>query len=244
MHRWTPKDGISTFREPSNMANGNAFDRQGRLVTCEHATSRLVRMEEDGEMKVLASHYDGRELNSPNDVVVKKDGAIYFTDPEAGRREFFGIPRPQDLPFCGVFRLGPNGELDLLVDDFQVPNGLCFSVDESKLFVNDTARRHVRSFDVSPEGNVSGGAVWAELGGSEGERPPDGMKVDSAGNLFTTGPGGIHFFDSEAHRLGAILLEENVANFAWGDEDLCSLFVTASTSLYRVRLKVPGLPAF
>lgn len=244
MYRWTGVDGITVFRQPSNMANGNAFDHHGRLVTCEHATSRLVRLEHDGSIRVLASHYDGKELNSPNDVVVKGDGSIYFTDPDSGRKDPWGVPRERDLPFCGVYRLSPDGELTLLVDDFVIPNGLCFSLDESHLFVNDTARRHIRLFDVRSDGTITGGEVWADVGGVEGERPPDGMKIDTQGNLFCTGPGGIHVFAADGARIGVIRVPENVANFAWGDSDLQSLFITASQSLYRTRVKVPGLPSF
>jgi gluconolactonase len=244
MLRWSDDEGIRTFRDPSNMANGNAFDARGRLITCEHATSRLVREEDDATMTVLASHYEGRELNSPNDVVVKRDQSIYFTDPDSGRKEFWGIPRDRDLPFCGVYRLDPDGELKLLVDDFEIPNGLCFSRDESQLFINDTKLRHIRRFQVEDDGTISGGEVWAELGGGDGDRPPDGMKIDSGGTLFCVGPGGIHLFDEEGQRLGVVNIEENVANFAWGDDDLMSLYVTAATSLYRLRVKVTGLPAF
>lgn len=243
MRRWTPAEGVSTFRRPSNKANGNAYDRGGRLVTCEHASSRVTRTEPDGAIVALATHYKGKELNSPNDIVVRSDGAIFFTDPDFGRREYYGVPRPSELDFCGVYMIRPDGELRLLVDDFGQPNGLCFSLDERRLFVNDSPRRHIRVFDAA-DAQLSGGEVWAETGGGEGERTPDGMKVDSAGNLFCVGPGGIHVFDGEAKRLGVILVAENVANFAWGEDDLKSLLITASKSLYRLRLKVPGLPAF
>ena len=243
MRRWTPEEGISTFRKPCNMANGNAYDRQGRLVTCEHASSRVTRTEPDGTIVPLATHYEGKELNSPNDIVVRSDGAIFFTDPEFGRRQYYGVPRASQLSFRGVYMIRPNGELRLLVDDFGQPNGLCFSLDEKRLFVNDSPRRHIRVFDVE-DGRLSGGEVWAETGGAEGERTPDGMKIDTAGNLFCVGPGGIHVFDGDGNRVGVILVPENVANFAWGEDDLQSLLITASKSLYRLRIEVPGLPAF
>ena len=243
MRRWTPAEGITTFRKPCNKANGNAYDRRGRLVTCEHASSRVTRTEPDGSITPLATHYKGKELNSPNDIVVRSDGTIFFTDPEFGRREYYGVPRPSELDFRGVYLIRLDGELRLLADDFGQPNGLCFSLDERRLFVNDSPRRHIRVFQVDGD-TLSGGEIWAETGGGEGERTPDGMKVDSAGNLFCVGPGGIHVFDGEAVRLGIILFPENVANFCWGEDDLMSLLVTASKSLYRVRLKVPGLPAF
>ena len=240
MRRWTPEGGVVTFRQPSNKANGNAHDMQGRMVTCEHATSRVTRTEADGTITVLASHYQGRELNSPNDVVVKGDGAIYFTDPVFGRREFFGLPREQDLDFQGVYRIAPgDGSLSLLADDFEQPNGLCFSLDESRLFINDTPRKHIRVFDVQPDGHLANGRLWAEVSG-EGEGLPDGLKCDSQGNIYCTGPGGIHVFDNEAKCLGVILMPEKTANFTWGDNDLKTLFATSSTSLYRLRVKVPG----
>jgi gluconolactonase len=244
MRRWTPAEGISTFRKPCNMANGNAYDRQGWLVTCEHASSRVTRTEPDGTITTLATHYDGKELNSPNDIIVRSDGTIFFTDPDAGRRKYFGIPRERELDFCGVYLITPGGELRLLVDDFAQPNGLCLSLDERRLFVNDTPRRHIRMFEVAEDDRLTGGAVWAETGGGEGERTPDGMKFDSAGNLFCVGPGGIHVFGADAARLGVIKVPENVANFAWGEDDLKSLLITASASLYRIRVEVPGLPAF
>jgi gluconolactonase len=243
MRRWTPAEGIATFRKPCNMANGNAYDRGGRLVTCEHASSRVTRTEADESIVALATHYKGRELNSPNDVVVRSDNTIFFTDPDFGRRPYYGIPRESQLTFRGVYLITPDGELRLLVDDFGQPNGLCFSRDETRLFVNDSPRRHIRVFNVEGYG-LSGGEVWAETGGVEGERTPDGMKIDSAGNLFCVGPGGIHIFDRDGRRLGVILVPENVANFTWGEDDLKSLLITASTSLYRLRVEVPGLPAF
>jgi gluconolactonase len=151
------------------------------------------------------------------------------------------MPRPQELDFQGVFRVGPSAkETILLVDDFERPNGLCFSLDEARLFINDTARKHIRVFDVGRDGSLSKGRVWAE---TKGDKPgaPDGMKIDSAGNLYCTGPGGIHVFDRDANALEIIETPENTANFAFGDDDMRSLFITASTSLYRTRVKTPGL---
>lgn len=241
MRCWTPGDGIATYRKPSNKANGNAFDAEGRLVSCEHATSRVVRETPQGTLEVLASHYEGKELNSPNDIVVKSDGSIYFSDPTYGRiREDLGLLREPQLGFQGVYRLSPDGrELRLLAGDFTQPNGLCLSIDERALFVNDTMRKHIRRFDVLPDGGVAGGDVWAE---TVGEEPgvPDGMKVDAAGHLFCTGPGGIHVFDKEAKLLGVIRPPERPANFVWGGDDHCILFVTATTSLYCLRTRIPG----
>ncbi len=243
MRRWSEAGGVTTFRRPSNKANGNAYDPAGRLVTCEHATSRVTRTEPDGALSVLATHFEGRELNSPNDVVVKRDGAICFTDPNYGRREYFGVPREQELDFQGVYRIAPDGALSLLADDFAQPNGLCFDGPEARLFVNDTERGHIRVFDVGDGGAVTGGGVWAEVTG-ELAGAPDGMKTDSEDHVYCTGPGGIHVFAPDAACLGVILVPEGVANFTWGDGDLRSLFITASTSLYRTRVRVPGRPAF
>jgi len=154
MYRWDENDGVSVLREPSHMANGNTWDREGRLLTCEHATARVSRVDTNSKYEVLASHYRGCELNSPNDIVVKRDGSIYFTDPNSGRSAKYGVARRQELEFQGVFRLDPlTSELTLLIDDFAKPNGLCFSRDESRLFINDTVRQHVRVFDVMKDGH-------------------------------------------------------------------------------------------
>ena len=244
MRRWRADGSIETWRQPSNMANGNAYDPAGRVVSCEHATSRVTRTESDGSVTVLATHYGDQELNSPNDIVVKRDGSIYFTDPGFGRGEYYGLPRAQQLDFQGVYRLDPESrELTLLVDDFDQPNGLCFSLDESQLFVNDTMRAHVRVFDLNSSGTLENGRVWAEVTGDR-DGVPDGMKIDSAGNLYVTGPGGIHIFAPDATCLGVIYTPQGCANFCWGEDDMKSLFVTAGTSLYRLRVKVAGNRSF
>ena len=240
--QWSQAAGAGVFRAPSNMSNGLTWDREGRLLCCEHATSRLTRTEPDGRVTVLASTYEGKELNSPNDVVVKSDGGIYFTDPSYGRMEYYGVPRPPQLGFRGVYRAAPDGRaLALLADDFGQPNGLCFSADESRLFVNDTERGHVRVFDVRADGTLGKGQTWAEVTG-EGPGAPDGMKIDSAENLYCCGPGGIHVFDRAAQCLGVIRVPSGTANFTWGEDDLKSLFITATATVYRIRVKVPGRP--
>jgi gluconolactonase len=240
MYRWNARLGVQLLRQPSHKANGNTYDLRGWLLTCEHATSRVSRTDPAGGYQVLATHYQGRELNSPNDIVVKSDGSIYFTDPNYGRRERVGVPRPQALPFQGVFRLQPESEeLTLLADDFENPNGLCFDHAEGRLFVNDSPRRHIQVFQVLPDGSLAGGQVWAEVRG-EGPGVPDGMKIDAAGNLYCCGPGGLHLFDAQANPLGLIGMPEQLANFIWGDPDLCSLYLTASTGLYRLRMRQPG----
>lgn len=244
MYRWQKDTGATVFRQPSNMANGNTYDRDGRLLTCEHATSRVVRSTGDDQTEVLAAHYDGRELNSPNDIVVRRDGMIYFTDPTSGRSPRWGVPREPDLPFRGVYRLDPHTkELTLLIDDFSKPNGLCFDLEEQRLFVNDTDRKHIRVFDVQADGTLANGQLWAELQG-DGDGVADGMKIDRTGTLFCCGPGGIHVFAPDATCLGVLHIPERTANFAWGDADLQSLYIAASTSVYRLRLTQPGLPVF
>jgi len=237
---WSEAMGIRVFRTPSDMANGLTWDRNGRLLCCEHATSRVTRIELDGSISVIASAFEGTELNSPNDVVVKRDGGIYFTDPTYGRMEYYGVPRPPMLAFRGVYRVEPDGaRITLLVDDFAQPNGLCFSSDERHLFVNDTARMHIRVFDVADDGTLRNGRIWTELSG-DGAGAPDGMKIDSAENLYCCGPGGIHVLDRFAAALGVIRVPRPVANFTWGDDDLKSLFITATDNLYRIRVRVPG----
>ena len=251
LYRWSANDGLKKIRRNSYMANGNAFDHQGRVITCEHATSRVTRSDlsrcdpnTNEGLEVLVTHYQGKQLNSPNDVVVKRDGMIYFTDPAAGRGAVYGIPRERELSFAGVYRLDPTTHaLTLLVDDFALPNGLCFSLDERQLFVNDTVRNHIRVFDVQADGTLANGRLWAETTGS-GVGVPDGMKADQAGNIYCCGPGGVHLFDPEGNALGVIHLPEPAANFVFGDEDLCSLYITASTSLSRLRVKAPGYATF
>ena len=244
MRRWSAKTGVKTFRQPCNKSNGLAFDRQGRMLICEHASSRLTRLEMDGSLTTLASHLQGKELNSPNDLVCTADGTIYFSDPTYGRAEYYGLPRPTDLAFRGLYRIDPaDGTLALLADDFGQPNGICLSPANRRLFVNDTERQHIRAFELASDGGVTGGKVWAETKG-EGPGAPDGMKLDTAGNVWCCGPGGIHVFAPDATCLGVLRVPEYTANFCWGDDDMRSLFITASTSLYRVRTKVAGRSIF
>ncbi len=233
-------DQVTCYRKPSHKANGNTYDHQGRLITCEHATSRVVREEADGSLTVLAAEYAGAELNSPNDVVVDEAGGIWFTDPPYGRMDLpEGHPRPFSQPVYGVYRLDPgDGSLTLVADDFERPNGLCFADDERVLFVNDTSRMHIRRFEVRGA-NLSGGEVWARVEGT-GAGAPDGMKVDSEGNLFCCGPGGVHVFSPDGQCLGVVLVPEAVANFNWGDEDAKTLYLCAVTGLYSCRVLVPG----
>lgn len=242
MHRWDARTGVSSFRRPSHMANGNTWDRQGRLLTCEHATSRVTRTEPDGSITVLATHFEGRALNSPNDIVVRSDGAIYFTDPIFGRREPHGVPRKPELDHSSVYRIDPGtGLLTRLSPRLEQPNGLCFGRNESLLYVNDSPQRQIHVYPVLPDGSVGEGRLFAHLPGEE-IGVPDGMKVDTLGHVYCCGPGGIHVLTPAGQRLARIRFAEKACNFAFGDADHCTLYVTASTSVYRLRLQVPGTP--
>jgi gluconolactonase len=249
--RWDPDSGVSEVANPSNKGNGMTIDNDGRLVVCEHVTSSVVRMDPDGKgdgREVLATHYEGRELNSPNDVVVKSDGAIYFTDPTYGRMPGFGIEREQDLDFQGVYRIAPGGgDPQLLVDDFDQPNGLCFSTDESLLYINDTTRAHIRVFDVQSDGTIANSRVLADGIGSgslEIGDLVDGMKLDERGNVWVTGPGGVCVFDPDGNHIGTVEVPENVGNINWarppGGQDWNWLMIPATSSVYRIQCKVSG----
>jgi gluconolactonase len=242
--RWHPEEGVTVLRDPSNKCNGMTRDNDGNLIVCEHVTSSVVRESPDGSHETIASHYGDKELNSPNDVIVARDGSIIFTDPTYGRMPGFGLEREQDLDFQGVYRLrGGSGKPELLVDDFAQPNGLCFSPDESLLYINDTVHAHIRVFDVGPGHSLSNGRVFAEGIGdgdlAKGELV-DGMKIDELGNVYVTGPKGVWIFAPDGAHLGVIHVPENVGNLNWGGDGWSSLFIPASTSVYRVRMKVSG----
>lgn len=241
MWRWSESEGAKLFREPSGKSNGLTLDKQRRLLACEHGNRRVSRTESDGTVVTIADKYNGKKLNSPNDVVVKSDGSIYFTDPPYGLSAEFGNLGEQELPFQGVYRLSPDGKvLTLLIDDFDKPNGLAFSPDESLLYIDDTDGVHVRVFEVKPDGTITNGKIFADLK-DDAEGNVDGMKVDSEGNVYVTGPGGVSIFDPSGNKLGIIEMPEVSANLAWGDDDWKTLFITASTSLYRIKLKVQGI---
>lgn len=229
---------ITTYREPSNMANGNTYDKAGRILSCLHGTSQVVR-EENGVVETIASHYDGKELNSPNDIVVSRAGTIYFTDPTYGRQGQHGVQRDLELDFRGVYRIDADGSLHLLANDFTQPNGLCLGLDETTLYVADTSERHVRRFDLTDDG-LSGGDVFCE------SPAPDGLKIDSLGNLYAGGPRGVHVYDKDDGTfLGVIGSGELFcANFTWAGEALDVMYLTASTTLFRTTVKVPGIPLF
>jgi gluconolactonase len=249
--RWDAQSGVTEVARPSNKGNGMTLDNDGRLVVCEHVTSSVVRIDPDGTgggREVLATHYEGRELNSPNDVVVKSDGSIYFSDPTYGRMPGFGVEREQDLDIQGVYRIAPEGgDPQLLVDDFDQPNGLCFSVDESLLYVNDTTRAHIRVFDVEADGRLSNSRVLADGIGSgslEVGDLVDGMKLDERGNVWVTGPGGVCVFNPDGAQIGTVEVPENVGNLNWsrppGGAGWNELFIAATSSLYRITCKVSG----
>lgn len=235
IYQWTPDGTLSVFRQPSGNSNGLTLDHEGRLIACEHGNRRVSRTEVDGAVISLASHYQGRRLNSPNDVVVRSDGSIYFTDPPYGVE-----PEEQELAVHGVYRVAPDGILQLLVDDFDRPNGLAFSPDENTLYIDDSARLHVRAFDVLSDGSLSNGRVLVDMA-SEAPGVPDGMKLDAEGNLFVTGPGGIWLLDPSGGHLGTLVTPEHPANLAFGDADRRTLYITAQTSVYRVRTRVQGV---
>lgn len=236
IYRWKPGGTAEVWRDPSGNSNGLTLDRQGRLIACEHGNRRVSRTEADGAVVALADQYEGKRLNSPNDVVVRSDGTIYFTDPPYGIE-----PEQQEQPCNGVYCIRSERTVELLSDDFDRPNGLAFSPNESILYIGDSRRRHVRAFDVRADGTLSNSRVVADMDHPQ-PGSPDGMKVDEAGNLYVAGATGIWVFEPDGTHLGVIVTPKRPSNCAWGDADRQSLYITARTSLYRIRVKVPGLP--
>ena len=240
--KYTPGQGVTIFKEPTNRANGLTRDLQGRLVACEHDSRRVTRQELDGSITVIANNYQGRQLNRPNDVVVKSDGSIYFTDPWSLAT---AAPNQWDLSFNGVYRVSPDlGILTLLADDFLIPNGLAFSPDESVLYVNDSARRHIRAFNLAPNGTLARQTdrVFADLGGPE-SGVPDGMKVDSAGNVYCGGAGGLYILDPKGKKLGRIVHGfANTSNIAFGGDDWKTVYFCTRASLGSFKIKIAGVP--
>ncbi|MBI1173402.1 SMP-30/gluconolactonase/LRE family protein [bacterium] len=240
--RWTPETGISTYRAPSNYANGHTRDRVGRLVSCEHGTRRVTRTEWDGSITVIADSYQGKRFNSPNDVVVKSDGSIWFTDPHYGiGTDYEGFKADQELP-CHVYRVDPDGTIEAVLTDFNCPNGLCFSPDERLLYVADTGRMyhgdptHIRVFDMTG-GRPRGGSVFHVV--SPGVA--DGFRADSEGNIWTSAGDGVHCLAPDGTLLGKILVPEIVSNVCFGGRAKQELYITATTSLYRVVLNRKGV---
>jgi gluconolactonase len=239
MYRWNEWDGVREYRKPSNYSNGLTYDADGALIACEHRTRRITRETRDG-LQTVADTYQRRRLNAPNDVVLAPDRSLVFTDPHYGLGEGFGGPAEQEQPVRGVYRIPPgSGEPVLLVDDFTGPNGLGLSSDARTLYIADTEEFHIRSFGIASGWALSGGDVFIELPRG-GEGVPDGLKLDVEGNVYCTGPGGIWICSRAGELLGQISFPEVAANLAWGDDDAQTLYVTASTGLYRVRCKTTG----
>ncbi len=232
IHRWHERE-LSVYREPSGQSNGLTFDRQMRLLACEHENRRVSR-QRDADVDALATHYDGKRLNSPNDIVVRSDGRIFFTDPPYGIEE-----SQRELPYNGVFTIDLSGELRLLIADFDRPNGLAFSPDERTLYIDDTNRHHVRAFDVAADGTISNGRMFAEM---REEGRPDGMKIDREGRMYVCA-GTVQVFAADGEPLGVIDCPQSPANCAWG-EDGSTLFVTARTGVYATRIDAMGIAPY
>jgi gluconolactonase len=226
------KEEVISLGDP----DGNTYDRQLRLIDCASVLRAVIAVTPDGKYKVLADRYDGKRFNSPNDVVLGPDGALYFTDPTldlvAGEK--------QEIPFQGVYRLDDKGNVRLLTKELTQPNGLAFSPDGKHFYVDDSERRNIRVYDLAADGSLIDGRVFGEEPGGKDDGVPDGMKVDQTGNIFVTGPKGIWVWDAHGHHLGTIALPEQPANLAWGDRDYGTLYITATTSVYRLQTKVRG----
>ena len=267
--KWTPGERAATFLQPSGYqgtetykgpesgSNGMTLDKQGRLTVAGHARRNVFRLESldsGAKLTVLADRYHGKRLNSPNDVVYKSDGSLYFTDPP------YGLPTQSDhdplkeLPFNGVFRIADaashaagtppdNRKLQLLIKDLTRPNGIAFSPDEKYLYIAVSDMDHMTwmRYDVKPDGTVANGSVFCTANSSQGVGSPDGIKVDRKGNLYGAGPGGLWIISSEGKHIGTVKVPERVSNCYWGDADAQSLYITASSSVYRIHLNIPGV---
>ena len=238
--RWDETTGaVGVFRSPSGFSNGNTLDRLGRLVTCEQKHRRVTRTEHDGSVTVLADHFEGRRLNSPNDVVVASDGSVWFTDPTYGiRNHYEGDQSPSETGTNNVYRLdATTGAMTVKADDFDQPNGLCFSPDEKTLYISDTARRHMRSFAVGPGGDLAGGDVFATC--TDGAF--DGFRADDEGRIWASGADGVHCYDPDGTLIGKLRVPEVVANVTFGGYRRNQLFITATTSIYTLLVGARGL---
>jgi gluconolactonase len=229
---------VGVFRAPAGYTNGHTVDRQGRLVSCEHGNRRVTRTEYDGSITVLADRVDGKRFNSPNDVVERADGSIWFTDPSYGiDSDYEGHQAPSEIGGCHVYRVAPDtGEVRLVADDFDRPNGLAFSLDERQLYIADTRRKHIRRFDVAGDGTLSGGDVFATCDAGSF----DGLRLDADGRVWAAAHDGVHCFHPDGTLLGKLRVPEIVANLTFGGPKRNDLFITASSSLYSLRLTVTG----
>lgn len=243
--RWIPGVGTSVFRTPSNFANGNTRDREGRLLTCEHGTRRVTRTEPDGSITVIADGFEGRRLNSPNDVIVRSDGSIWFSDPHYGiKTDYEGYRSEQELP-CQVYRVDPHsGAIAVVVDEMAGPNGLAFSPDEKLLYVADTgamfdadARRHIRVFDVDDDGRLGNGRVFHTIEPGAA----DGIRLDRDGNVWSSAADGVHCIAPDGRLLGKVRVPELVSNLCFGGRAKHELFITATTAVYRIVLNRSGV---
>jgi gluconolactonase len=226
------KEEVISLGDP----DGNTFDRQRRLIDCASVLRAIIHVTPDGKYKILADHYEGKKLNSPNDVIIGPDGAIYFTDPTLDLVK----GEKQEIPFQGVYRLDESGSLRLLTKDLTQPNGLAFSPDGKRFYVDDDESRDIRVYDVAPDGTLSNGRIFGKEPGGKDDGVPDGIKVDKSGNLFVTGPKGIWVWDPTGNHLGTIVMPEQPANLTWGDKDYRTLYITATTSVYRLETKAQG----
>jgi gluconolactonase len=247
--RWTEATGMELVMDPTFKGNGMAFDVEGRLIVCEHVTSSVTRFHADGFHETVCFHHGGVYLNSPNDLVsCSRDGSIYFTDPDYGRwNDWIGCERTPLLGFKAVFRVPhEGGEAQLVVDrdEFEQPNGLCFSPDESLMYVNDSPRAQVKVFDVAADGMLVNGRMFADDvgGGTIAEGSVDGMECDEHGNVWVTGPGGVWVFDPAGARLGVIETPEVCGSLCWGGPDLRTLFLTTSTTVHTMPTRCTSAP--
>jgi gluconolactonase len=237
MLRWDEMSGhVGLFRQPADFSNGNTLDGQGRLVTCEHGNRRVTRTEHDGSITVIADRFEGKQFNSPNDVVVRSDGSIWFTDPAYGiDSDYEGHRATSEIGACNVYRVEPTtGNVTLVADDFERPNGLAFSLNETHLYIADTRRNHIRIFPVDERGKLGTGKVFAEC--TSGVF--DGFRLDNVGRVWAGVGEGVHCFDPDGTLIGKLHLPEAVANLTFGGPQRNRLFITATTSLYSIRLTV------
>jgi len=226
---------VGVFREPSGYANGHTVDRNGRLVSCEQGHRRVTRTEHDGSVTVLADRFEGKRFNSPNDVVERADGSIWFTDPSYGiDSDYEGNKAPSEIGACHVYRIDAAGGVRIVADDFERPNGLAFSPDERAIYIADTRREHIRRFDAAADGTLTGGEIFATCDAGSF----DGLRLDDAGRVWAAAHDGLHCFDPDGTLIGKLLVPEIVANFTFGGPKRNQLYITASTSLYGIRMTI------